>query len=166
MNSDSWSNVGLRKTGAVSRMKSFQNWPGFLLDLGRRPEPHQALLESLGLQVPREGLLDDEHDAVPALAQHLPDPDAVVRRAVRPLGEEDDRRAWHAGLLSHLADVAATERGHEGWAKRVAGIEPAYPDWKSGALPLSYTRVERSSVAAWIPMRGRGIRRRCSSSRS
>ena len=28
MNSRSWSIVGLRKTGAVSRMKSFQNWPG------------------------------------------------------------------------------------------------------------------------------------------
>src|SRR5262245_19270560 len=28
MNSASWSNVDLRNTGAVSRMKSFQNWPG------------------------------------------------------------------------------------------------------------------------------------------
>ncbi len=28
MNSPSWSIVGLRKTGAVSRMKSIQNWPG------------------------------------------------------------------------------------------------------------------------------------------
>ncbi len=28
MNSPSWSKVDLRKTGAVSRMKSFQNWPG------------------------------------------------------------------------------------------------------------------------------------------
>ena len=28
MNSASWSIVGWRKTGAVSRMKSFQNWPG------------------------------------------------------------------------------------------------------------------------------------------
>ena len=28
MNSDSCSAVDLRKTGAVSRMKSFQNWPG------------------------------------------------------------------------------------------------------------------------------------------
>ena len=36
MNSASCSIVGLRKTGAVSRMKSFQNWPGLLLDLGRR----------------------------------------------------------------------------------------------------------------------------------
>ena len=28
MNPASWSIVGCRKTGAVSRMKSFQNWPG------------------------------------------------------------------------------------------------------------------------------------------
>jgi hypothetical protein len=25
--------------------------------------------------------------------------------------------------------------------KRVAGIEPAWPAWKAGALPLSYTRT-------------------------
>ncbi len=28
--------------------------------------------------------------------------------------------------------------------ERVTGIEPAYPAWKAGALPLSYTRVSRS----------------------
>ena len=28
-------------------------------------------------------------------------------------------------------------------AERVTGIEPAYPAWKAGALPLSYTRVSR-----------------------
>jgi hypothetical protein len=27
--------------------------------------------------------------------------------------------------------------------ERVAGIEPAWPAWKAGALPLSYTRVRR-----------------------
>ena len=26
-------------------------------------------------------------------------------------------------------------------AERVTGIEPAWPAWKAGALPLSYTRV-------------------------
>jgi hypothetical protein len=28
-------------------------------------------------------------------------------------------------------------------AERVTGIEPAWPAWKAGALPLSYTRVSR-----------------------
>ena len=27
--------------------------------------------------------------------------------------------------------------------ERVTGIEPAYPAWKAGALPLSYTRVSQ-----------------------
>ena len=32
--------------------------------------------------------------------------------------------------------------------ERVAGIEPAWPAWKAGALPLSYTRRSPASVAA------------------
>ena len=64
---------------------------GDLVDLGRRPEPHQALLEALRLERPGERLLDDEHDPVAASAQDLADPDAVVRRPEGALGEEDDR---------------------------------------------------------------------------
>ena len=92
--------VGLRKTGAVSRMKSIQNWPGDLR-LGRwRAEPHQALLEPLGLERPGERLLDDEHDPMAARAQHVADPDAVVGRAEGALGEEDDgARVGHGRLL-------------------------------------------------------------------
>ena len=72
---------------------------GLLLDLGRRPEPHEPLLESLRLERAGEGLLDDEDDAVPAFDEYLADPDAVVRRAVGPLREEDDGR--HDAELSH-----------------------------------------------------------------
>ena len=70
-----------------------------LLDLGRRAEPHEPLLEALRLEAPGERLLDDEHDSMASLAQHLADPDAVVRRAVRALGEEHDRR--HRARVSH-----------------------------------------------------------------
>ena len=63
---------------------------GLLLDLGRRPEAHEALLESLRLETAGERLLDHEDDAVSALDEHLADPDAVVRRPVGPLREEDD----------------------------------------------------------------------------
>ena len=31
--------------------------------------------------------------------------------------------------------------------ERVTGIEPALPDWKSGALPLSYTREGLGTLA-------------------
>ena len=30
--------------------------------------------------------------------------------------------------------------------ERVTGIEPAWPAWKAGALPLSYTRVANVSI--------------------
>ncbi len=70
-----------------------------LLDLRRRAESHQPLLESLCLEAPCERLLDHEDDAVAALEQDLTDPDAVVRRAVRALGEEHDRR--HRARVSH-----------------------------------------------------------------
>ena len=109
MNSESCSIVGLRKTGAVSRMKSFQNWPGASSTSGGGPEPHEPFLESLRLEVARERLLDDEDDTVAAVAEHLADPDAVVRRAVRPLGEEDDGRAVHGAVTLSRA-VASSQR--------------------------------------------------------
>ena len=104
MNSPSCSIVGLRKTGAVSRMKSIQNWPGTSGSARRRTEAHQALLEALGLQRPGEGFLDDEHDPMAARAQHLPDADAVVRRAVGALGKEDDR-----ARVGHVAPPSVAE---------------------------------------------------------
>ncbi len=74
-----------------------------LLDLRRRPEAHQPLLESLRLERAGERLLDHEDDAMPALDEHLADSDAVVRRAIGALGEEDDRthgrQPSHARLL-------------------------------------------------------------------
>ena len=72
---------------------------GRLLLLGRRAEPHEALLEAARLERARERLLDDEHDAVPALAQHGADADAVVGRPVGALGEEDDRGHRRQGAL-------------------------------------------------------------------
>ena len=90
--------VGLRKTGAVSRMKSFQNWPGSSSASAGGDEPHQPLLEALLLEGAGERLLDDEDDPVPAAPQHVPDADAVVGRAVGALGEEDD--GAHGARLS------------------------------------------------------------------
>ena len=90
MNSSSCSKVDLRNTGAVSRMKSFQNWPGSSSCSGAGAEPHQPLLEPLRLERPRERLLDHEHDPVPSPPQHVADADAVVGRAEGALGEEDE----------------------------------------------------------------------------
>ena len=60
-------------------------------DLGRRTQAHEPLLEALRFQGPGEGLLDDEDHPVATLAEDGADPDAVVGRAERPFGEEDDR---------------------------------------------------------------------------
>ena len=87
---------------------------GDLVDLGLRPEPHQALLEALRLERPGERFLDDEHDPMAARAQDLADPDAVVRRAERALGEEDDRlRVCHATIIADEAPdfSAGLQRG-------------------------------------------------------
>ena len=35
---------------------------------------------------------------------------------------------------------------HEAIYERVTGIEPAWPAWKAGALPLSYTRDANLSI--------------------
>jgi hypothetical protein len=61
-----------------------------LLGFGRRRrESHRPLLEALSLERPRERLLHDEDDPVPAPAQHIADADAVVRRPEGALREED-----------------------------------------------------------------------------
>ena len=82
---------------------------GLLLDLRRRPEPHEAFLEALRFEDAGERLLDDEDDPMPALAQHLADPDAVVRRAERPLGEEHDGRHDDATLSRPVASSQSEE---------------------------------------------------------
>ena len=38
----------------------------------------------------------------------------------------------------HIWDTANTAI-----SKRVMGIEPTYPAWKAGVLPLNYTRISR-----------------------
>ena len=86
MNSPSCSIVGLRNTGAVSRMKSFQNWPGPPL-LGRRREPHQPLLEPLRLERARERLLDDEDDPVAARRSTSPMPTQLLVGPKAPSGK-------------------------------------------------------------------------------
>ena len=80
---------------------------GLLLDLGWRPEPHEPLLEALRLERARERLLDDEDHPVTAVAQDLPDPDAVVRRAECSLGKEDDGRHDWRTLSPRLLRVKA-----------------------------------------------------------
>ena len=94
----SCSRVDLRYSGAVSRMKSFQNCPASCSSFGRRREVDQVLLESQGLQFALPGGLSGENDAVSALTKNVTDADAVVRRPVGTLRHEQDRERHHASL--------------------------------------------------------------------
>src|SRR4051794_35158220 len=75
--------------------------PWDLVLLGPRAEPHQPLLEAARLECPGERLLEDEDDAMPALAQDRADAGAVVGRPVRALGKEDDagHQAWRLAAI-------------------------------------------------------------------
>ena len=48
----------------------------------------------------------------------------------------------------HIWDTANTAI-----SKRVMGIEPTYPAWKAGVLPLNYTRVisDTSDIISYLP---------------
>ena len=87
MNVSSCSMVGLRNTGEVARMKSFQNWPGASSTSGGGPEPHQALLEPARLEGAGERLLDDEHDAEAAGAAAAPIPTQLFVGPNAPSGK-------------------------------------------------------------------------------
>ena len=80
--------VGLRNSGAVSRMKSFQNWPGTSSTSGGGVEAHARSSKPLRLERPRERLLDDEHDPVAALAEHVPMPTQLFVGPKAPSGKK------------------------------------------------------------------------------
>ena len=120
MNVASCSIVGLRNSGAVSRMKSFQNCPASWarrrrVGLGRRREVDEVLDEPERLEPARPRRLGGEHDPVAAPAQDVADADAVVRRAVGRLGhEQDGQRLGHVdvlrsdrGSVNHLINAAS-----------------------------------------------------------
>ena len=77
---------------------------------------------------------------------------------------DDDGCAESVALVrvdSHLIGEVLDPLGHgREMRERATGIEPAYPAWEAGALPLSYARTGRREAPAKGP-RG-GTRRQCS----
>ncbi len=43
--------------------------------------------------------------------------------------------------------------------ERVTGIEPAWPVWKTGTLPLSYTRINGADITLHTCLVNRGLGR-------
>ena len=91
MNSPSCSSVDLRKTGEVSRMKSIQNCPGISGTSGGGPRRMSRSSKPLASRVPANDSSTTNTTRWPRARSTCADPDAVVRRAVGALGEEDDR---------------------------------------------------------------------------
>ena len=78
--------------GAVSRMKSFQNWPGSSSTSGGGPSRIRRSSKPFASRFPANDSSTMKTTRWPRSAQHVADADAVVRRPERPLGEEDDGR--------------------------------------------------------------------------
>ena len=62
------------------------------------------------------------------------------------------RETWYV-ILIRFADIYLTESlcisrsvYFEQQKKRVMGIEPTYPAWKAGVLPLNYTRISQCTA--------------------
>ena len=51
-------------------------------------------------------------------------------------------------MAENVQDENPPRLTREGTRERVTGIEPAWPAWKAGALPLSYTRVRWGMAGA------------------
>ena len=45
-------------------------------------------------------------------------------------------------LQAHIKRSSYPPRGDKKTMERVMGIEPTYPAWKAGVLPLNYTRMK------------------------
>ena len=94
---------------------------GHLRLLGRRREAHRRLFESLRLERAGERSLHHEDHPVPALLEHVGDPDAVVGRPERPLGEEHDRLRVRHGSPPRISGGGSLVNGHAqriGWDDR------------------------------------------------
>ena len=104
MNDSSCSMVGLRNSGAVSAMKSVQNFAGVLVAraLGGLGQIDEFLDEAERRELARPRTLGGEDDGVAAVAQDGGQADALVRRPVRRLRPEHDRQ-W----CRHLSDDTA-----------------------------------------------------------
>ncbi len=58
------------------------------------------------------------------------------------ISRSDYPASWYPGVFGRLSTHSSPTNpdfGHK--KKRVMGIEPTYPAWKAGVLPLNYTRV-------------------------
>ncbi len=121
---------------------------GGLLDLRPGPEAHEALLEALRLEVPRERLLDDEDDARAPRPEHLADPHAVVRGAVRALGEEDDRRTGSA----HGTSLSLRGRTRAPLSAPRGSPDDHPNEWVGGARPPGRS-ARPASRATGVPCR-------------
>ena len=114
--------VGLRNSGAVSAMKSVQNFPASSLAgaSGGFGQIDEFLDEAERGELARPRALGGEHDRVPAVAQDRGQADALIRRPVRRLRPEHDRqgrchdwRRYCVGLVDDRGGLPDGDGGRE-----------------------------------------------------
>ena len=101
--------VGLRNSGAVSRMKSVQNWPASCSSFAGGARSTRSSSKPSARQPPLPARLRSEDHPVSTPAEHVAEPDAVVRRSVGALRHEQDGQLVHHALW--LAKHGACRQG-------------------------------------------------------
>ena len=99
-------------------------WGGIWGSNPRHPEPQSGALPTELIPPYDECATHRINDGTP---RGIRTPDLLLRRQL----------LYPAELLAHIVPTV-TKR-----MERVMGIEPTYPAWKAGVLPLNYTRTGR-----------------------
>ena len=90
--------VGLRNSGAVSRMKSVPELARLLFLVRGRSEINEILLETERRRGDLPAGFRSEDHPVSTPPEHVTEPDVVVRRSVGALGHEQDGQLVHHAL--------------------------------------------------------------------
>ena len=124
MNPSSCSIVGLRKTGAVSRMKSFQNWPGSSSCSGGGPRRIVASSKPLASRVPANDSSTTNTTRCPRRRRTSPIPTQLLVGPKAPSGKKTTVAIWPPILcagrdtLTRLGEVSERSKERD-WKSRM-----------------------------------------------
>ncbi len=111
MNSPSCSMVGLRKTGAVSRMKSIQNWPGISASSGGGPSRMSRSSKPFASRLPANDSSTMNTTRWPRSRSTLPIPTQLFVGPYAPSGKNTIVRPSATLHLVHRSSLVTRWRG-------------------------------------------------------
>ena len=141
MNPPSWSIVGVRNTGAVSRMKSFQNWPGTSGTSGAGPSRISRSSKPFASSVPANDSSTMNTTRCPRSRRTLPIPTQLLVGPKAPSGKNTIVRA--AVMAARMPSAAARRRRFQTRAEdasiraRIQAAMSAATCGPSGSLSVS-----------------------------